>query len=70
VEDFIPTPVDESLEWRDSREGSTGRERAEPARGAELAHTYASLMLAAGFKPYEVSRWMGHANVSTTDGKV
>jgi integrase len=25
-------------------------------------------MLAAGFKPYEVSRWMGHASVSTTDG--
>ncbi|AYF97003.1 tyrosine-type recombinase/integrase [Protaetiibacter intestinalis] len=34
----------------------------------DLRHTYASLMLAAGFKPYEVSRWMGHANVSTTDG--
>jgi integrase len=32
-----------------------------------LRHTYASLMLAAGFKPYEVSRWMGHASVSTTD---
>lgn len=34
----------------------------------DLRHTYASLMFAAGFKPYEVSRWMGHANVSTTDG--
>lgn len=34
----------------------------------DLRHTYASLMLAAGFKPYEVSRWMGHASVSTTDG--
>lgn len=34
----------------------------------DLRHAYASLMLAAGFKPYEVSRWMGHANVSTTDG--
>ncbi|SBN62773.1 Site-specific recombinase XerD [Curtobacterium sp. 9128] len=33
----------------------------------DLRHTYASLMLAAGFKPYEVSRWMGHASVSTTD---
>jgi integrase len=33
----------------------------------DLRHTYASLMLAAGFKPYEVSRWMGHAFVSTTD---
>lgn len=32
----------------------------------DLRHTYASLMLAAGFKPYEVSRWMGHASVSTT----
>jgi integrase len=34
----------------------------------DLRHTYASLMLAAGFPPYQVSRWMGHANVSTTDG--
>lgn len=34
----------------------------------DFRHTYASLMLAAGFKLYEVSRWMGHANVSTTDG--
>ncbi|AMM20407.1 hypothetical protein AX769_09910 [Frondihabitans sp. PAMC 28766] len=34
----------------------------------DLRHTYASMMLAAGFKPYEVSRWMGHASVSTTDG--
>ncbi len=25
-------------------------------------------MFAAGFKPYEVSRWTGHAAVSTTDG--
>ena len=34
----------------------------------DLRHTFASLMLAAGFKPYEVSRWMEHASVSTTDG--
>jgi integrase len=33
----------------------------------DLRHTAASLWLAAGFKPYEVSRWLGHANVSTTD---
>jgi integrase len=25
------------------------------------------LWLAAGFKPYEVSRWLGHASVTTTD---
>lgn len=37
-------------------------------RFQDLRHTYASLMFAAGFKPYEVSRWMGHASVSTTDG--
>jgi|GEM_PF-4826231 len=24
-------------------------------------------MLAAGFPPYEVSRWLGHANLATTD---
>lgn len=34
----------------------------------DLRHTCASLMFAAGFKPYEVSRWMGHASVATTDG--
>jgi hypothetical protein len=30
-------------------------------------HTYASLMLAVGFPPYEVSRWLGHASLATTD---
>jgi integrase len=39
----------------------------EPMRFHDLRHTYASLMFAAGFKPYEVSRWMGHASVTTTD---
>lgn len=34
----------------------------------DLRHTAASLWLAAGFQSYEVSRWLGHANVSTTDG--
>jgi integrase len=33
----------------------------------DLRHTAASLWLAAGFKPYEVSRWLGHASVTTTD---
>ncbi|NRD09509.1 tyrosine-type recombinase/integrase [Rathayibacter agropyri] len=33
---------------------------ADKMRFHDLRHTYASLMLAAGFKPYEVSRWMGH----------
>jgi len=33
----------------------------------DLRHTAASLWLAAGFKPYEVSRWLGHANITTTD---
>jgi integrase len=37
-------------------------------RFQDLRHTYASLTFAAGFKPHEVSRWMGHASVSTTDG--
>jgi integrase len=38
-----------------------------PMRFHDLRHTYASLMFAAGFKPYEVSRWIGHASVATTD---
>jgi integrase len=33
----------------------------------DLRHTAASLWLAAGFKPYEVSRWLGHASITTTD---
>lgn len=33
----------------------------------DLRHTAASIWLAAGFPPYEVSRWMGHASVATTD---
>lgn len=33
----------------------------------DLRHTAASLWLAAGFPPYQVSRWLGHANVVTTD---
>lgn len=34
----------------------------------DLRHNDASLMLAAGSKPDGVSYWLGHANVSTTDG--
>jgi integrase len=34
----------------------------------DLRHTAASLWLAAGIPPYKVSRWLGHANVTTTDG--
>lgn len=33
----------------------------------DLRHTAASLWLAAGFAPYKVSRWLGHANLVTTD---
>lgn len=33
----------------------------------DLRHTAASLWLAAGFPPYRVSRWLGHASVVTTD---
>ncbi|MDH6237907.1 integrase [Cryobacterium sp. CG_9.6] len=36
-------------------------------RPHDVRHTAASLWLAAGFKPYEVSRWLGHANLVTTD---
>ncbi|MCU1524242.1 MAG: hypothetical protein JWO18_1136 [Microbacteriaceae bacterium] len=33
----------------------------------DLRHTAASLWLAAGFQPWEVSRWLGHASITTTD---
>lgn len=33
----------------------------------DLRHTFASMMFAAGVDVYKVSRWMGHANISTTD---
>ena len=33
----------------------------------DLRHTAASLWLAAGFLPYQVSRWLGHASVVATD---
>lgn len=33
----------------------------------DLRHTAASLWLAAEFKPYEVSRWLGHASITTAD---
>lgn len=39
----------------------------EEMRFLDLRHTYASLMLAVGFPPYQVSRWLGHANLATTD---
>lgn len=35
--------------------------------GHDLRHSAASLWLAAGFPPYRVSRWLGHASVVTTD---
>lgn len=33
----------------------------------DLRHTFASMMFAAGVEVCKVSRWMGHANISTTD---
>jgi integrase len=33
----------------------------------DLRHTAASLWLAAGLPPYKVSRWLGHASLTTTD---
>ena len=43
------------------------RARLPTMRIHDQRHTAASLWLAAGFQPYEVSRWLGHANVATTD---
>lgn len=33
----------------------------------DLRHTYASIMLDAGYEPRKVSHWLGHANLNTTD---
>jgi integrase len=60
-------PVDGSSFLRHYFKPALARLRMPIMRVHDLRHTYASLMLAAGFKPYEVSRWMGHANVATTD---
>ncbi len=43
------------------------REKVAAIRVHDLRHTAASLWLAAGFPPYQVSRWLGHASVVTTD---
>jgi integrase len=37
------------------------------SRFHDLRHTFASMMFAAGVDVYKVSRWMGRANISTTD---
>ncbi|MFI1950970.1 tyrosine-type recombinase/integrase [Streptomyces xinghaiensis] len=39
----------------------------EDLRFHDLRHTYASIMAAAGVELRKVSRWMGHASISTTD---
>lgn len=44
-----------------------GQARLPGIRVHDLRHTAASLRLAAGFSPYQVSRWLGHASVVTTD---
>jgi integrase len=38
-----------------------------PLRFHDLRHTFASLCAEAGVPIHKVSRWMGHANISTTD---
>lgn len=71
------TPGSREADFDRVLDGSTfGRNHFKPAvarakllkmRIHDLRHTAASLWLAAGFRPYEVSRWLGHANVATTD---
>jgi integrase len=41
----------------------------QPMRFHDLRHTFASLMLAAGFQPFEVSRYLGHSSLEMV-GKV
>lgn len=35
----------------------------EHKRFHDMRHRFASLALAAGFQPFEVSRWLGHASL-------
>lgn len=39
----------------------------EEMRFHDLRHTFASIVLDAGYAPRKVSHWMGHANLNTTD---
>lgn len=59
--------VDGSTFLRNHFKPALTRAKLPKMRVHDLRHTAASLWLAAGFQPYEVSRWLGHANVSTTD---
>src|SRR5215212_3622336 len=49
--------------WRPPRR----RSDSPTCASTHLRHTYASLMLAAGFRVQEVSHWMGHASIAATD---
>lgn len=71
------TPGSRTLDWdRQWDQGSfypryfrPALDRAElgDVRFHDLRHTFASMLLAAGVEPYKVSRWMGHASITTTD---
>lgn len=71
-------PGTHALDWdRPFDQGSFYRWYFKPAlarnglhgtRFHDLRHSFASMMFAAGVDVYKVSRWMGHANISTTDG--
>jgi len=61
-------PMDQSSFLRNYYKPALKRAGLPPMRFHDLRHTYASIMAASGIDIYKVSRWMGHANVATTDG--
>lgn len=61
-------PMDQSSFLRNYFKPALARAGLPKMRFHDLRHTYASIMAASGIDIYKVSRWMGHANVATTDG--
>lgn len=66
-EDGFECGLDGSTFLRNHFKPALTRAKLSKMRIDDLRHTAVSLWLAAGFQPYEVSLWLGHANVSTND---
>lgn len=61
-------PFDQGTFYRWFYKPALDRAELGDVRFHDLRHTFASMTLAAGVEPYKVSRWLGHASITTTDG--